>query len=198
MLRDRGRALQDLHRELLQAVPASDRSSFPTYSVFEQLPTVSAFRSTNVKLTNATWTLALPAIQIEIRKVCRALKVTYARRIVQSLETIGRPLPPPLVASLTPPGFLPATSADGTISLAGGESFDPSTTTEEELDELLSRFTSRAFWLCDSRGHRLGSPDTLWNLQSTHPCGSEGGCASADWLRILFGAVFLTSLGEFV
>ena len=164
------------------------------------MPGIFGISRLNGPPSKAELQLALPTIEDQVAKFCRSLKLAYARRLVKSLVSAGHPPSQAFLDALNPPGFSPTTIQSGEVSLDALRLNDPSTLANNELDELLGRFTSRAFWFCDYNGpHQLASFPQINAIRrgpTAHGCGSGGGRVGKYWLQILFSLLKSTGIDD--
>jgi hypothetical protein len=161
-------------------------SSYCSKQRFGRFPTVLQLAAAGTAIGDPLWIQLLPTLQQEMASVRLAKKLAYARPLAQALADAGHPLPSDFVASLYPSGSSPDKSIGWRIPLDFDKiPTDDSPISEEQVDELLSRFTSRAFVGYFDR-HQLDSFSVIDSLRQryTH---SSGVSVSARWIRILFG-----------
>jgi hypothetical protein len=157
--------------------------AFPPLATFKNLASVRPFLAqTIIPNFDTTWTSALPVVQSDIAEVRRSKKVVYARPLAAMLAKTGRPLPLSFTEPLQLQGFPSFRVQFDRIRL-----HDSSTVSEAQLDELLSRFTSRAFWSCTGQGeHRVGSFVENNIHRQRNPSHPSGATVSSRTLDILF------------
>ncbi|GAA5854746.1 hypothetical protein JCM9279_007013 [Rhodotorula babjevae] len=156
-------ALRPRYDHLLAAQQGDAHVTFPSYSIFNSLPSVEPFWvPDDVEATDAEWSAALPAILAEVDLARRAIKVGYARQLVKNLAETDAPVDAVLASKLTlPPGgpvrpigvLLEAASAGNNyhmLSYLGTSSLDLADTADgvrdADFDGLFSRLVAY-FWL---------------------------------------------------
>ena len=204
--RSRTQALRTLYQDVLRKTTGFERAAFPSFNVFLNLPTISSFRTGTTALTTDSWSLALPSIQTEVSGTRRLLKLAYARRLVKGLYAAGHPPPSTFVNALNPSGLSAVVQArTGEVSLTALNLNDPSTLTEQELDDFLDRFTSRAFWFSDGNRTRGGYGHKMERFPAIHAftvpssserCAIAGPRASVPWIKVLFALLKSTGIED--
>ncbi|GAA5857909.1 hypothetical protein JCM5353_003756 [Sporobolomyces roseus] len=204
--RSRTETLRPFYQDMLARVSGFERAAFPSFDVFLNLPTVSPFRTGTNQLTTATWSSALTMIQTEITATHRLLKLAYSRRLVKALVSTGHPPSQAFLNALSPPGSSSAAhTRTGEASLTALDLNDPSTLTEQSLDDFLGRFTSRTFWYSDGKrtrggyGHKMAGFPAIHAFtipSSSERCARAGPRPSEPWIKILFALLKLTGIED--
>lgn len=138
---------QAYHRFFDQNNPGSlNRSLSLSSKRFEDLATVKTLLANHTTIGDPPWNETLPSIERELENLRIAWKLRFARPLASALASAGQPLPQQTVESMYDPNAFPSTPSGWRVNLdCGGNNFDSTTISETVLDELLSRFTSRAF-----------------------------------------------------
>jgi hypothetical protein len=154
---------------------------------FRNLARVKELSASGTAVDDQIWIQSFPLLQREFIQARRSRKLAFARPLAHALSMAGLPLASDLVQSLYPPGTQRPNSVDFRIPLdLDPNTPDSSPISEEQLDELLSRFTSRAFWCCTGYGgHRAGSYTEISVSVSAHKPHWSGITVSSTWIGVL-------------
>ena len=171
-----------------------DREAFPSRDIFVQLPSVKPFNNQLVTGDfDHAWNAALHSILAETVEARRSKKALVVRSLASALDQVGHPLPRSTTNALKL-----SITTNRRVLLGSARARDSSTNSEEELDRILSRFTSRAFWCCAGQGlHKVGS---FWDIEMhrhAHRYGHPSGITvGVQWMRILFAILKATRLED--
>ncbi|GAA5869828.1 hypothetical protein JCM16303_001810 [Sporobolomyces ruberrimus] len=181
----------------MQTCTDVDRALFPTASEFQEIPTVKALLGTAITDSETTWITVLPAVLAEVAEVQRAKKLIWARSLASALSQIGHPLPADTTNALDRPGWSIGADADGRFSPDLFTLDDPATISDDQLDILLARFTSRAFYCrIDASNYFLGSISAIGALQKLDPSYGSLVRVCSLWMRILFHVFEATGMED--
>ncbi|GAA5855791.1 hypothetical protein JCM9279_003322 [Rhodotorula babjevae] len=115
-------ALKPRYEALLAIQVGEAYTTFPSWDVFSLLPTVEPFWFfEDADSSDETWDTALPVIVEEVDLARRAIKVGYARKLVEVLVEAGAPVDEALVKKLEAP-VEPIQSSGVLLSTIDGES----------------------------------------------------------------------------
>ncbi|GAA5905243.1 uncharacterized protein JCM6883_006330 [Sporobolomyces salmoneus] len=130
-------------------------ATYPPFSIYTELPSVRSYWETAQSHDR------ISATEANIKKAQRWIKLSFARILSQSLDQIGRPLPPDLKSSLHPRNYLLPPAFFGGVDDASNPTGlymdDPAKISEEELAQLLDRFSNQAWFFESQRPQSFGS-----------------------------------------
>lgn len=156
---------------------------------------MKALLGTAITEFETTWITVLPAVLAEVAEVQRAKKLIWARSLASALSQIGHPLPADTTNALDCPGW--SFDADGRIRADLFRPDDPATISDDQLDVLLARFTSRAFHCrIDGSNYFLGSISAIGAFQKLDPSYGSLVRVSSLWMRILFHVLEATGIED--
>ena len=144
---------------LLAAQQGEAFTTFPTYSIFDSLPTFEPlWLPEGAIAADEQWAAALPAILNEVELARRAIKIGYARELVKALVQAGAPVDAALVeklepshtAAVRPIGVLRDATKDEILFRYSASHLDLGDTADDvsdaELDALFSRLVASFLW----------------------------------------------------
>ncbi|GAA5998012.1 F-box protein [Rhodotorula paludigena] len=154
-MRSRREALKPRYDALLLSQTAGeDHDTFPSFDIFVSLPVVEPFWVPDDQtFTDDEWNAAIPTFSDDVDRARRAIKVGYARRVVETLAKAGKPVDKVLADKFVAPEWPRSESLQdkiessylfGSFSVAR-TNFDDSasTVTDAEFDSLFSNAIAR-------------------------------------------------------
>ncbi|BGP18975.1 hypothetical protein JCM10213_002605 [Rhodosporidiobolus nylandii] len=167
--RERRLAIQPFYDDFLEKQDAHTKVRFPSFASFAQLPSVEPlWHPDDATVDQASFDAAIPAIEKDVEKAIRALKVSYARSALRALVLSGSSVDVAIDKQLQAPPPLPdaslSSTADPSYPYGGDYEISHSllnlndtvpSVSEADLDAILSRLTAHF------RYYDYGCYDTL-------------------------------------
>ncbi|GAA6005364.1 hypothetical protein JCM11491_002673 [Sporobolomyces phaffii] len=179
-------------------VSEADRAFYPSLAAFAQFSSVKNL----VQLpgdSGPEHDAFVSSINTALAEIRRQKKLSYARPLARALARAGHALPDETVKLLDPRGLVaPSDASWWRVPLdSSTDRSEAATVSEEELDTILTRFTSQAFWGFVEDRHQVGSCATISGAVKRSPIRHPSGVSvSARWIEILFSLLQAAGIND--